>query len=69
MQNSTDSRVNEYLAARACFFFQSILNVTVDSLQGTSKFTDCQDYRHSDGSGACATTEHNDSCYDAKTCN
>jgi len=66
---TTLNEVNEYLAARACFFFQSILNNMVDSLQGTSKFTDCQDYRHSDGSGACAIAEHNDNCFDAKTCN
>ena len=65
---TTLNEVNEYLASRACFFFQSILNLPTAHLQGTSKFIDCQDYRHTDGSGSCVTPPNNDTCNNADTC-
>ena len=60
--------VNEYLASRACFFFQSIMNLPTAYLQGTSKFINCQDFRHTDGTGNCATPPNNDTCNNADTC-
>ncbi|MBS1731152.1 MAG: hypothetical protein JSS67_10300 [Bacteroidetes bacterium] len=65
---TTLNEVNEYLASRACFFFQSIMNLPTAYLQGTSKFIDCRDYRHTDGSGSCTTTPNNDNCNNADTC-
>lgn len=61
----TLNQVNEYLASRACFFFQSILNGTANSFSGATRFKDCVDNR--DGGGVCATTAapgcgDNDSC-------
>ncbi|MFZ1798997.1 MAG: hypothetical protein WAU24_03965, partial [Chitinophagaceae bacterium] len=63
----TTNQVNEYLASRACFFFQSILNNLAGSLTGTSRFINCQDFRRSDGS--CATDPDNDTCTDDQACN
>ena len=62
LQNSTDStdEVNEYLASRAAFFFQSIMNDFASMLQGTSKFISCEDFRFS--AGACAIEKNNDDC-------
>ncbi|MFZ1798650.1 MAG: alpha/beta hydrolase, partial [Chitinophagaceae bacterium] len=64
--NATLDEVNEYLAARACFFFQSIMNGVASNLLGATKFIDCRDFRHSDGSGNCATDAFNDSCYNSR---
>jgi len=65
--NLTLNQVNEYLASKACFFFQYILSGTTIALGGASKFTDCLDKRHSHGT--CVTDEDNDGCTDEKTCN
>ncbi len=59
--------VNQYIASRSCFFFQSILNGTAGSLAGTQKFVDCEDYRHS--SGSCATAADNNNCNANDNCN
>lgn len=64
----TLNQVNEYLASRACFYFQSILNLNEQNLLGASIFRDCIDKRHSDGSGDCAINPDNDSCDDADVC-
>ncbi|MFZ1798719.1 MAG: alpha/beta hydrolase [Chitinophagaceae bacterium] len=58
--------VNDYIAARTAFFFQSILNGTAGSLGGTSKFVHCVDSRHS--SGTCATAAESPGCYQSDTC-
>jgi len=58
--NLTTNQVNEYLAARAAFFFQSILNFQAKNLAVPSLFVSCEDYRHS--TGACATAADNNSC-------
>jgi len=57
----TLNQVNEYLASRFCFYFQSILNGTEGALGGIRKFIFCEDYRHSpDASGNCATAADHD---------
>ncbi len=58
--NLTKDQVNEYLASRAAFFFQSIMNDSASMLQGTSKFISCEDFRFS--AGACAIEKNNDDC-------
>ncbi len=62
----TLNQVNEYMAARACFFFQSILHGNASMLQEPSKFTDCLDSR--DGGGVCANIPNNDTCTNEKEC-
>lgn len=62
----TKDDVNEYLASRAAFFFQSILNDSASMLLGTSKFISCEDFRFS--AGACAIAAHNDGCKGNDTC-
>lgn len=64
--NLSTDQVNEYLASRAAFFFQAIMNATMNSLQGTSKFISCEDFRFSGGS--CATAAFNDGCKGNDTC-
>ncbi len=63
----TLNQVNEYLAERACFFFQSILHTTANSLGGATRFKDCLDSRN--GNGTCATAENNPGCGDNDSCN
>ncbi len=58
--NLTTNQVNEYLAARAAFFFQSILNFEAKNLAAPSLFVSCEDYRHS--TGACANAADNNNC-------
>ncbi len=61
--NLSTNQVNEYIAARAAFFFQSILNTTADSLAGTSKFISCEDYRHSpDSLNNCSKASDHATC-------
>ncbi|MFZ1801137.1 MAG: alpha/beta hydrolase [Chitinophagaceae bacterium] len=62
----TTNQVNEYLASRACFFFQSIMNNLAGSLTGTSRFINCPDFRHSKDS--CATAPDNGNCTDDQAC-
>ena len=60
------STVNDYIAARTAVFFQAILNGTVGSFGGTSKFISCEDFRFS--AGACAIEKYNDGCKGNDTC-
>ncbi len=53
----TKDQVNEYLAARTCFFFQAIMNGTAGGLLGIQKFVNCEDKRTSQG--ACAVAANN----------
>ena len=62
----TLNQVNEYLASRASFFFQSILTGNANSLDGATRFKSCLDMR--DGNGTCATAHVNDNCGDNKAC-
>ncbi|MBS1730245.1 MAG: hypothetical protein JSS67_05640 [Bacteroidetes bacterium] len=62
----TTEEVNEYLASRAAFFFQAIMNGTAGSLQGTSRFVNCEDFRYS--AGECRVEASNNSCNNNDSC-
>lgn len=68
LTDRTLNQVNEYMAARAGFFFQSILYGTANSLDGATRFKDCFDNRYS-SSMVCATAENNAGCGDNDSCN
>ena len=62
----TKDQVNEYLASRAAFFFQAIMNGTAGSLGGYSRFFNCEDMRYS--ADTCATVANN-ACTTNLPCN
>ena len=64
--NLTTDQVNEYLASRAAFFFQAIMNGTAGSLGGYSRFFNCEDMRYS--ADTCATAANN-ACTTNLPCN
>lgn len=63
----TLNQVNEYLASRACFIFQNIMNGNVGLLQEPSRFYNCRDYRHSDTT-ACTLLPDNAGCNNDDAC-
>lgn len=57
--------VNNYMASRSAVFIQAYLNTTLSSFGGISKFTDCEDSRHSPKTGGgCANSSNHDVCPD-----
>jgi len=53
------------MASRAAVFIQAYFNATLSSFGGISKFTDCEDSRHSPKTGGgCAHSSNHDVCPD-----
>ena len=61
--NTTLDDVNNYMASRFTFFARALYIGNAGTLAGTSKFSDCEDYRHT-----CTTDAENAGCTAQQHC-